>query len=286
VLAENTTMRFPRRRLATVVRIRRGTVLLTQEGDLEDHVLEGGDEIVLPAGGLAVAWAFTDAAISLREAGPSGSQRQRRWFAIGLASAFIAAGVPARAAESTAAPSAIERMQEPGPEAKALARRAGAWDVVMTLRPAPDAKPIVTTGVVAERSMVGLFLEEIMKPAPGSSTPEFRRISYLTYSKVEGRWQYVSLDTRFPAGIMPAWSFEKEVDGKLTLQFETLGFVGFGSEVEGRMTRSNYVITRDGDDHELARQYWTQADGSGREWLAVEYEYTRRLAGRLDRRRR
>jgi hypothetical protein len=227
VLAENTTMRFPRRRLATVVRIRRGTVLLTQEGDLEDHVLEGGDEIVLPAGGLAVAWAFTDAAISLREAGPSGSQRQRRWFAIGLASAFIAAGVPARAAESTAAPSAIERMQEPGPEAKALARRAGAWDVVMTL-----------------------------------------------------------LDTRFPAGIMPAWSLEKEVDGKLTLQFESLGFVGFGSEVEGRMTRSNYVITRDGDDHELARQYWTQADGSGREWLAVEYEYTRRLAGRLDRRRR
>jgi hypothetical protein len=94
-------------------------------------------------------------------------------------------------------------MQEPGPEAKALARRAGAWDVVMTL-----------------------------------------------------------LDTRFPAGIMPAWSLEKEVDGKLTLQFESLGFVGFGSEVEGRMTRSNYVITRDGDDHELAR-------GTGRRPMAA-----------------
>jgi len=43
----------------------------------------------------------------------------------------------------------------------------------------------------------------------------------------------VSLDTRFPAGIMPAWSFEQEVDRKLVLQFESLGFVGFGPEVGG-----------------------------------------------------
>ena len=50
---------------------------------------------------------------------------------------------------------------------------------------------------------------------------------------MEGRWQYVSLDTRFPAGIMPAWSFEQEVDRKLVLQFESLGFVGFGPEVGG-----------------------------------------------------
>lgn len=115
-----------------------------------------------------------------------------------------------------------------------------------------------------------------MKPAPGSNVPDFGRISYLTYNKVEGRWQHVSLDTRFPAGIMPAWSFEKEVDRKLTLQFEGLGFVGFGQEVEGRLTRSNYVITRETDDHEFARQCWTQADGTGRRWLAVQYEYTRR----------
>jgi len=29
-------------------------------------------------------------------------------------------------------------------------------------------------------------------------------------------------------------------------------------------------------DHEFARQFWTRADGSGREWLAVQYEYTRK----------
>jgi hypothetical protein len=42
--------------------------------------------------------------------------------------------------------------------------------------------------------------------------------------------------------------------------------VGFGQQVEGRLTRSNYVITRESEDHEVARQYWTRADGSGREW--------------------
>ena len=65
-LAENATMRLPRGRFATIVRVERGTVLVTREGDLEDHVLEAGDELVLPAGGLAVAWAFTDAAVSAR----------------------------------------------------------------------------------------------------------------------------------------------------------------------------------------------------------------------------
>lgn len=72
-LAEDETMRFPRRRFGMAVRVEYGTVLVTQEGDLEDHVLEPGDEVVLPVGGLAVAWALTDAAISVREAGPNGA---------------------------------------------------------------------------------------------------------------------------------------------------------------------------------------------------------------------
>ncbi len=66
-LAENHAMRLPRRRAATVVRAERGTVLVTRGGDLDDHVLEAGDELVLPREGLAVAWAFTDAVVSARE---------------------------------------------------------------------------------------------------------------------------------------------------------------------------------------------------------------------------
>jgi hypothetical protein len=171
---------------------------------------------------------------------------------------------------------AIERMQEPGPEAIALAKRAGLWDVTITFRPSPDIKLIVLNGLIAERKMIGLFLEETLRPGPGSTVPDFRRISYLTYSRVEGRWQYVSLDTRFPAGLMPAYSADKGIDGKITFQFESLAFAGFGQEVESWMLRSNYVILPHSDDSEIAQQYWTRADGSERQWLAVEYRYSRR----------
>jgi len=71
-LAENTAMRLPRGSFATMVRVERGTVLVTQEGDLKDHVLEAGDEFVLRPSGLAVAWAFTDAAVSVRRAALAG----------------------------------------------------------------------------------------------------------------------------------------------------------------------------------------------------------------------
>ena len=73
-LAENATMRLPRGRLARMVRVESGTVLITQEGDLEDHVLEPGDEIILRSSGLAVAWALTEAAICLRA--PVGGPRR------------------------------------------------------------------------------------------------------------------------------------------------------------------------------------------------------------------
>jgi hypothetical protein len=98
----------------------------------------------------------------------------------------------------------------------------------------------------------------------------------LSYDRVEGRWKYVSMDTRFPVGIMPAWSFGGEETGTLRLLFEPLGFVGFGADVEGRLTRSDMVISRPGADRELKQQHFIQANGSGTEWLAVQYEYTRR----------
>jgi hypothetical protein len=51
---------------------------------------------------------------------------------------------------------------------------------------------------------------------------------------------------------------------------------GRSRSVEPEDGRSNFVIKRDSDDHELAQQNCIEADGTGREWLAVQYEYTRR----------
>jgi len=179
------------------------------------------------------------------------------------------------AAHAQQPPPAAVRLNEAGPESKDLAREVGTWDCVATFRASPDAQPMVTKGLIAERALVGAYLQETLRPAPGSGVPDFRRVDYLYYSRVEGRWQYVSLDTRFPVGIMPAWSWDKQSDRKITLVFEPLAFVGLGPEVQGTMVRSNMVITRDGD-HQTKQQFWVQADGTGREWLAVQYEYTRR----------
>ena len=196
---------------------------------------------------------------------------------IALLTALAVANPPVLAAQ-TAVPmhSALERMSAAGPEARDLARQTGTWNVKQTMQLAADATPIVTTDILAQRKMVGAYQEEIMKPAPGSKTADFRRIAYLTYYTVEGRWQYVSMDTRDPVGIMPALNFEKETNGKVTLEFAPLVFVGSGQQVEGRLYRSNLVITRYSDDHELVQQFFTQADGTGRQWLGVQYDYTRK----------
>jgi hypothetical protein len=63
-LARDATLRLPR--AGALVRVEKGTVLVTREGDQEDHVLEPGDELVVPRGGVAVAWAFTAAELSVR----------------------------------------------------------------------------------------------------------------------------------------------------------------------------------------------------------------------------
>ena len=173
-------------------------------------------------------------------------------------------------------PSAAERMQQPGAEEQLLKQRTGTWTVKVTFRPMPDAEPMVTQQLVAERKMVGLYMEERMHPDAGAKMPDFSRVAYQYYSRVEGRWQYVSMDTRFPVGIMPAYSFANESNGKLTMIFESLAFVGLGQDVEGRMIRSNLEIVRESNDHEFVRQYWIQSDGTGRQWPAVEYEYSRR----------
>jgi hypothetical protein len=191
-----------------------------------------------------------------------------------LAVAVAPDHLTAQVSDSTRQRSANDRMLEPGPEARQLARRVGTWDVVMRLRPTADATPVVVTGMVAERTMFGLYLQETMRPAPGSGIPDFRRIEYLTFNRVEARWQYVSMDTRAPIGLMAARSYGSGEPDSITVYFENSALAGFGPEIEARLFYARHVATRVSDDRDVSRQYWTMA--GGREWLAVEYEYTRR----------
>jgi len=124
--------------------------------------------------------------------------------------------------------------------------------------------------------MIGPTLQEIMHPAPGSKTPDFKRLDYLNFDRVEGRWKYVSMDTRFPVSIMPAWSFGPTRIDDITLQFAPQAFVGFGPDVEGRFMTSDMQVLQTDGDHELKRQHVVMANGTSTKWLFVQYEYTRR----------
>ena len=166
-------------------------------------------------------------------------------------------------------------MNRPSAETERLAARTGTWDASVTIWPAPGADPVGFPGLVARRTMMGAFMEEVLTP-DGAGAPAWERVAYLHWNRVEGRWQYVSMDTRFPAGIMPAASVDAGTPDRIELQFEPIAFPGWGREVDGWMLRSSYEVEGIGTDHETARQYWIRADGSGTRWLGVEYRYDRR----------
>jgi hypothetical protein len=75
-LSRDATVRLPPRRGETVVRAVAGTVVVTREGDLEDHVLTPGVELHLPPAGLAVAWAMAASRIQVWD-----EPRAARWSA-------------------------------------------------------------------------------------------------------------------------------------------------------------------------------------------------------------
>jgi hypothetical protein len=200
----------------------------------------------------------------------------RSSFAAALAVSSLQTLAAEPAARPAAQTSAAERLNAVDAETQLLIDRTGTWDVVAKLQVSAEAKPVIASGLVATRKMVGRYLSEELRPAAGGGAPDFTRIAYMTYSAVEGRWQYVSLDTRFPVGIMPAYSFDRGTPGEVKLEFAPIAFVGMGAEVEGKMMRSNLVVTHDGKDHDIVRRYWTTSDRTGRKWLGVEYDYKRR----------
>jgi len=194
---------------------------------------------------------------------------------VAVAAASGACANEAAAKEDQNPPPAVAQMSRPGAHEALLAAQAGTWNVVATMWPAPHAAPIVTRGLVAERAMIGEYLQEIMQPAPGSKVPDFRRLDYLNFDHVESRWKYVSMDTRFPVSIMPAKSTGIAEDARIVLQFEPQAFVGFGANVEGRFMLSDMVVTSSDKDHQVKEQRVNMANGTGESWLFVRYEYVR-----------
>ena len=189
---------------------------------------------------------------------------------------MLATGLLPSAASAQETRPASVRLNEPGPENQALAQRAGLWDVTETWWDRPGAAPVTTTGLVAERRMVGSVLQEFVRPLADMAAQDIRRIDYLHFKRVEGVWNYVSMDMRAPVGIMPAWSLDRGADGRIDLIFAPLTVAGGGPEISGQMLRMTQVITYPDPDRDVKDQVFLLADGTGTKWLAHRYDYKRR----------
>ena len=197
---------------------------------------------------------------------------RRVLFGAAIGSAIL----PAAALAQGGPPSASVRLNELGPENQAMAQRAGLWDMTETVWDRPGAAPVTTTGLVAERRMIGSMFQEFLRPADDTAGRAIKRIDYLHFNRVEGRWDYVSMEMRAPVGIMSAWSFERGENARIDLTFAPFAVAGPEADVTGQMLRMTQTITYAEPDREVKDQFFMLADGTGTKWLAHRYAYVRR----------
>ena len=76
-LARDATLRLRATRAELAVRVCDGSVLVTREGDRDDHVLGPGDELRIAGSGLAVAWALSAARLVVTQRDAAGSTSAR-----------------------------------------------------------------------------------------------------------------------------------------------------------------------------------------------------------------
>lgn len=194
-------------------------------------------------------------------------------FVFGLTSAMATAQ---GAGEKAEAEKAEVRLNELGAENGALALRVGTWDVTETVWAKPGAAPVTTTGLVAERKMIGQMFQETLRSPPDGKRDPIDRIDYLNFDRVEGRWKYVSMDMRSPVGIMNAWSIERGEPGHIELLFAPFAIAGPGSESTGQLIGMTQTVRYSAADSDEKDQYFILADGSGKKWLGHRYAYVRR----------
>ena len=198
--------------------------------------------------------------------------------AVLAASLAPAAAIAGAQTPPTPIANTAQRLNAFGPEADRLARRAGLWDVVETLWDRPEGELVTTRGLVAERAMFGSMLQEILRPPADIGRRAVARTDMLAYNRMEGRWGYVSFDTRAPVGLMPAWSNDVGAVDAIALVFAPFAVPAPGGAAIGQLLRMEQVIRFSDDTHDVKDQYFTLADGSGTRWLAHRYAYQRRAA--------
>ena len=162
-----------------------------------------------------------------------------------------------------------------GPEYDLIRPMVGSWQVQQRMWAKADAKPVSSPPFRVRRQLIGHFLQEVMEPIQGTQVASFTRLSYLNFNNANRRWEYIVLDTGWPA-LMFETSKDDAVAKGNQLSFYLDAFVMppmMGKEQAGQLARQRRTITRVGPDQQLMQQYLTLP--AGKEYLAIEYVYTR-----------
>jgi hypothetical protein len=171
---------------------------------------------------------------------------------------------------------AVPSLNELGDEGATLAQRVGLWDVTETEWATPTAPPVMSKGLVAERVLMGTLLQEIIRDPNAPAPKAVKRTDFLSYTRLQGRWGYVSFDTRAPVGLMPAWSAGRGDGTTINLTFAPFAIPAPGAAITGQLVLMEQVIRFEGPNQDVKDQYFTLADGTGTKWLRHRYAYTRR----------
>ena len=193
--------------------------------------------------------------------------------------AYSACSQPVKTTD-TAGVLTMGKIQAAGPSYDDLIKpMTGTWDVVQKVWPKAGAEPVVSVQI-ARRTMVGHFLQEIMEPTLLSDMPPFTRITYLNLNNANQRWEYIVLDTRYPVMMFES-SYDVTIQNGAELTLYLPAFVmppGWDDKRTGQLARQRRIISFEGRDKTVMRQYWT-LPGDG-EFLAMEYTYTRQRASK------
>ncbi|MEO6719336.1 MAG: hypothetical protein ABIN67_03180 [Ferruginibacter sp.] len=139
----------------------------------------------------------------------------------------------------------IEKVSGLGKEYDWIKPMIGNWKVQQYTWPKAGANPVIISGIIARRQMMGHFVEEVMEAKPGTKTEAFTRRTYLNYNYANQHWEFIVLDTLYPvlmfetsvgeglkedkeltiflpSFVMPPAGWDKSLAGKLGKQRRTI----------------------------------------------------------------
>lgn len=164
---------------------------------------------------------------------------------------------------------ANERLALPGPKHRHLESLVGVWNVQLTLRPAAEAPPIISTDLICHMQWIidGRYLEEKTEGTLGGKP--YVRQGYLTYHTLLQQYEYMTMDN-LDTGFMTSYSIRDDYSHIST--YGSFVQAGDGQEIVGRVIKLRYVWFLEDAKNLTMHMYVTPP--ANQEFLLAEFIYT------------